>query len=373
VALEGSIKDFGLAEIFQLIFLQRKTGILTLKGGNDLANILFDNGLIVEASSSERGAVEKLGEILVRANRINEKQLTEFLKDQEIAKEKLGLIMSESGLIKNEDIKKALSLQKHELIYSLFRWKEGNYHFEQKPFRFQNEIPPLNTEFILMEGIRRLDEWPFLEKVLPSKALILNKVEGKKELLQLKSEEPEIDFDILEGVPEGKDDGYHLNPDEFEVYHLVDGEKDIRTIIKLSPMDDFETSKVLSNLVTTGIIEIIGEKKQEILKRMVFTRNLRIKEGLKIKLLNISLGLLLIISIITGCYKWLLNFDYNLNTSITQFLKENRKNATKHQIELYKIRYKNFPFFLESLKGDKDGLFPKGPQKQAEETKYILK
>jgi len=99
-------------------------------------------------------------------------------------------------------------------------------------------------------------------------------------------------------------------------------------------MDDFETSKVLSNLVTTGIIEIIGEKKQEILKRMVFTRNLRIKEGLKIKLLNISLGLLLIISIITGCYKWLLNFDYNLNTSITQFLKENRKNATKHQIHL---------------------------------------
>ena len=373
MALEGSIKDFGLAEILQLIFLQRKTGILTLKGGNDLANILFDNGLIVDASSSERGAVEKLGEILIRANRINEEQLNEFLKDQEIAKEKLGRIISESGLIKNEDIKKALSLQKHELIYSLFRWKEGNYHFEQKPLRFQNEIAPLNTEFILMEGIRRLDEWPFLEKVLPSRGLILKKVEGKKELLQLKNEEPEIDFDILEGVSEGKDEGYHLNPDEFEVYHLVDGEKDIRTIIKLSPMDDFETSKVLSNLVTTGIIEIIGEKKQEIFKRKVFIKNLGINESLKNKIINISMGLLIIFSITIGCYNGLLNFDFKLNTSITQLLKEKRGNAIKHQIELYKIRNKNSHSFPEGLKEDKNGFFLKGLQYQVEEIGNILK
>ena len=31
MALEGTIKDFGLPDIFQLIGLQRKTGILTLK------------------------------------------------------------------------------------------------------------------------------------------------------------------------------------------------------------------------------------------------------------------------------------------------------------------------------------------------------
>ena len=31
MALEGTLKDFSLADIFQLIGLQRKTGILTLQ------------------------------------------------------------------------------------------------------------------------------------------------------------------------------------------------------------------------------------------------------------------------------------------------------------------------------------------------------
>ena len=32
MALEGTLKDFSLADIFQLIGLQRKTGVLTLRG-----------------------------------------------------------------------------------------------------------------------------------------------------------------------------------------------------------------------------------------------------------------------------------------------------------------------------------------------------
>ena len=35
MALEGTIRDFGLPDIFQLIGLQRKTGILTLKNEKD--------------------------------------------------------------------------------------------------------------------------------------------------------------------------------------------------------------------------------------------------------------------------------------------------------------------------------------------------
>ena len=138
MALKGSIKDFGLAEIFQLIFIQRKTGVLTLKSKEKNATIFFGNGLIVDASSTERGAVEKLGEILIRANRIDPEQLNEFLNDQEIAQEKLGKMITESGLIKNEDVKNALKLQMHETIYSLFRWKEGDYQFDQR-----TNTPPL--------------------------------------------------------------------------------------------------------------------------------------------------------------------------------------------------------------------------------------
>ena len=39
MALEGTLRDFSLADIFQLIGLQRKTGVLTLKGGGEVVTV----------------------------------------------------------------------------------------------------------------------------------------------------------------------------------------------------------------------------------------------------------------------------------------------------------------------------------------------
>jgi hypothetical protein len=44
VALEGSLKDFGLADILQLIFFQRKTGVLTLESRLDKVRLLVMTG-----------------------------------------------------------------------------------------------------------------------------------------------------------------------------------------------------------------------------------------------------------------------------------------------------------------------------------------
>ena len=49
MALEGTIKDFGLPDIFQLIGLQRKTGLLTLKNEKDQVTVSFENGMVVNA------------------------------------------------------------------------------------------------------------------------------------------------------------------------------------------------------------------------------------------------------------------------------------------------------------------------------------
>ena len=51
MALEGSIKDFSLADIFQLIGIQRKTGILTMRHGDEEVKVSFLNGMVVHADS----------------------------------------------------------------------------------------------------------------------------------------------------------------------------------------------------------------------------------------------------------------------------------------------------------------------------------
>ena len=43
-ALRGNLRDFGIAEVFQLIGQQRKTGILEIDHGGDRVQLLFDGG-----------------------------------------------------------------------------------------------------------------------------------------------------------------------------------------------------------------------------------------------------------------------------------------------------------------------------------------
>ena len=71
MALEGSLKDFGLADILQLIFFQRKTGVLTLEGRLDKVRLLFIDGNIVGAESKRRMEANRLGKVLGQKRRIN--------------------------------------------------------------------------------------------------------------------------------------------------------------------------------------------------------------------------------------------------------------------------------------------------------------
>ena len=65
MALEGSLKDFGLADILQLIFFQRKTGVLTMESRLDKVRLLVKDGNIVGAESKRRIEANRLGKVLV--------------------------------------------------------------------------------------------------------------------------------------------------------------------------------------------------------------------------------------------------------------------------------------------------------------------
>jgi hypothetical protein len=66
MALEGTIRDFGLPDIFQLIGLQRKTGLLTLKSEHESVVVTFENGMVVMADSSSKRLEDRLGNVLVK-------------------------------------------------------------------------------------------------------------------------------------------------------------------------------------------------------------------------------------------------------------------------------------------------------------------
>jgi hypothetical protein len=228
MALEGSLKDFGLADILQLIYFQKKTGILVLSGKMDRVRLTFYEGNVTSAESRKRVEESRFGKILVKKGVIKEEDLKASLEEQKKTGVRLGDIFLKNGLVKKEDIRDTLVSQMTETVVQLFSWKEGTYEFQAQQVTVSQDIPvTLDTQHLLMEGLRVLDEWSL--------------VEGK------------ITLDtVFEKT--GKTEASFSHAEE-SILKFVDGENDVSIVIDLSGVNDFEASKVLVSLMERDIIE----------------------------------------------------------------------------------------------------------------------
>jgi len=268
MALEGTFKDFGLADIFQLIGLQKKTGVLTMRGeAGRLVTVSFEKGMVVFADEFQRTESERLGNVLLRTRLLSQEQLDRAMAAQKSTAQRLGHILIEQQLISQQSLAAALQLQVKETVYQLFRWQEGSYHFSPEPVTFDREIyTPIPAEFVLMEGTRMIDEWPILEKKIPNFQVVFERiVRAVPARPGLSSPaKPGIDdlMDFDGGEPEApaatafERGGEALGPRENSILALIDGARTVRDLIDLGHFGEFETCKVLYGLLSLNLIRI---------------------------------------------------------------------------------------------------------------------
>ena len=230
MALEGSLTDFGLADILQLIYFQRKTGILSLEGKMDKVKLLFIDGNIGGAESKRRIDDNRLGKILLKKGRLKKEELDATLEEQRRSGDKLGNILIRKEFVDKEEIQDILQGQITETIIQLFGWKQGTYEFTAQAVSRDKDFPfSLDTQHLLMEGLRIVDEWSVIKGKITLDSIFRKKIDA----------------------PSG------LKAEEIEVFGYVDGENDVSTIIDLSGQDNFEVSKTLLALLDKGFIETL--------------------------------------------------------------------------------------------------------------------
>jgi Domain of unknown function (DUF4388) len=253
MALEGTLEDFSLADIFQLIGIQRKTGILTLKNSSETVSVTFHHGMVIGADSIPRKLEDRIGKVLGKTGLISQDELKEALDLQEKTLQKIGFILVNQEYISREQLKEALQIQVTQMIYRLFRWTNGEYYFDQKTRvdpDADDSIPPVSAESILMEGIHMIDEWPVIEKKISNTELVFK---------------PMIPMENLETV-DTEDNGYkttepdkiRLSREEHSVYQLVNGQSTVADIVESSKFGEFHTCKALYDLLERKIIEPVS-------------------------------------------------------------------------------------------------------------------
>lgn len=270
MALQGSLADFGIAEILQLIGSQQKTGILHVTGGSSAEEVMisFSSGRIIRTDVSGRHKRDLLGQMLVAAGDITRDQLSAALKSQKKSLKRIGDVLVEMRAVGREAVNELADLQTRETLYRLFEWKSGQYRFESKPPNFTRPSGrAISSESLLMEGFRMLDEWPLIRARINNYAVVYRPLDKARELDdQGKALERVLDDAFSEfggggGIDEFSFDdslaggGGGLGEEERRVLGLVDGQRDVYQLIDLSRMGEFETCKALLTLLNDDYIE----------------------------------------------------------------------------------------------------------------------
>jgi hypothetical protein len=268
MALEGTLSDFSFADILQLISLQRKTGVLTLKHEEKLVTISFLDGCIAGSSTLHQRNEDRIGLILLKRGELTEAELESALKRQEETLQRLGRILINDGVVSSETVREALEQQILQIVYRVFRWSDGEYHFSQeKDIDFDRDLMvPMAADSVIMEGARMTDEWPFIAQRIPNLQAVFTKTDSSRQFELAEEEDDEFDglgfsfTDSPEEAPVREIGEDRLTRNQMTVYELVGGKESVEEIILESPLIEFETCKALADLVDRGIVRLARQE-----------------------------------------------------------------------------------------------------------------
>ncbi len=235
MAIKGSLREASLPDVLQLLALGQKTGCLAIADRANFGYIYFDRGRICYASIVNRR--DRLGDILVKHEKITQESLDTAILDQERHRDKkLGEILVDQKAITQADLERYMRVQIEEAVYYLFTWTQGTFNFEAevRPER-QDFLVSINPESLLLEGARRVDEWSLIEKKIPSFDIIFL-----------------LDHDRLE-ISEAS-----LTDTQQRILTFLDGSRDVHQIIEDSGLGEFEIGKALYGLITAGFVHRAG-------------------------------------------------------------------------------------------------------------------
>jgi hypothetical protein len=155
----------------------------------------------------------------------------------------LGIMLIEAHQVTQDDILQSVRQYTQEVVYQLFTWSDGTFHFESGVFPPGDRITvPIKLENIIMEGTRRL-----------------------KELEHLHDELPNLDMALrFTDRPDASLRNINLSVEEWRVVSFINPRNSIRQIAKANNMSDFQIRRIVYGMLQAGLVEVVRPEGMEV-------------------------------------------------------------------------------------------------------------
>jgi hypothetical protein len=240
MSLSGVLADFPVADVFQLIAQQRKTGILEIERKARTLLVYFLEGQVLSARPSETRPDGSLAGYLLRAGALSEAALADARKQQEETLEPLVPTLIQMNLVPRADLEQVTRLATNETIFELFLWDEGRFAFRAEDVTAGPCDKPTPAEMVLLDALRMRDEWVTIQNWLPDLSVVVAPildVEGfraKRATIESNSGVSGADLEKL--------------------FTIANGRLAARRVIDLSRLGTFQGSRGLVALVRNGAL-----------------------------------------------------------------------------------------------------------------------
>ena len=229
MGVSGNLRTMLPGDLLQWLSLGQKSGTLVVTKESVEKKIFFQAGRVISSASNDPR--EYLGQFLMSHGFLNEQELKKAMEVQQQSGILLGKILVTIGLIDEEDLQRLMRLKAEEEIYDIFLWERGEFHF------VDGELPdmpgvPLKIEVtgLIMEGTRRVDEWPRIRRVIPHDAIVPA---------------------IVKPIPDDAD----LDEVQKLIVRAVDGKRSVAEIVLESRSSSFVVCSTLHFLSSDGIVQ----------------------------------------------------------------------------------------------------------------------
>lgn len=234
--MSGDISAIALAEILQILQMQRQSGVLRVVNNRMTVVIAIRQGQIDLVQT--RGASDefRVGRYFIERGLVTREQVEEIAQSRAPG-QLLGETLVASGLISREDLTEALSRQSSELVYDVLRWTFGRFTFTRESPSAEAEAAKLGLSVsgLVLEGYRRVDEWRLMEGMIHFDQVVVT--------------EPVMLEDVaIDQMP--RNDQIILG--------CVDGVRTVSEVIRQSALSSFDAAKIIYQFLTSRILRLVA-------------------------------------------------------------------------------------------------------------------
>jgi DNA-binding response OmpR family regulator len=182
----GSLSEMSVVDLLQTIDVSRKSGVLTLVSADGQAGMIsFDSGAVINATVED--------------------------------------------------------LVGEDAVYRHLLWRDGTFDLEFRRVSLSERTVHRTTQALLMEGMRRLDEWSRLSELLPSFETVLEI-------------DPQMLRERLRDMPD----------DQNAMVRLIDGQRSVGEVLRAHGGDHVDALRKVVDLYFEGMVREVGRIQESI-------------------------------------------------------------------------------------------------------------